>query len=179
MSDMNEKFNRGGLYAFSFSMAFVTAFFIYLVTVNKGVDLGENVVDPNAPVEETAAAPAFDITTVSEPWVANEGVVGHGAKLYATNCAMCHGAKGAGDGAAGAGLNPKPRNLIEGNWTQGGGVIAHYKVLSQGITGTSMASYGHMSSADRWALVQFIESITQNKSTDDVAAVAEFAKSAK
>ncbi|MCE2944074.1 MAG: hypothetical protein LW828_05040, partial [Xanthomonadaceae bacterium] len=28
---------------------------------------------------------------------------------------MCHGNEGKGDGAAGAGLNPKPRNLVEGN----------------------------------------------------------------
>lgn len=179
MSEMNEKFNRGGLYAFSFSMAFVTAFFLYIVVVNRGVDLGENVVDPNAPIEATNQAPAFDMATVTEPWVANEQVAAHGKKLFATNCAMCHGAEGKGDGAAGAGLNPKPRNLVEGKWTQGGGEIAHFNVLTNGIKGTSMAAYGHMSTADRWALVQFIESITQNKSTDDAAKVAEFAKTAK
>jgi len=32
-----------------------------------------------------------------------------GAKVYSTRCALCHGAKGNGDGPAAAGLNPKPR----------------------------------------------------------------------
>jgi len=178
MSENRDEYNRSGLIAFAFSMVFCFAFFFYLVVVNKGVDLGENVVDPNAPVAE-GAVPAFDITQVKEPWVSTPEIVAHGAKVYKTNCAMCHGEKGLGDGAAGAGLNPKPRNLVEGKWTQGGGEIAHFNVLTNGIKGSSMASYSHFKAADRWALVMYIESITQNKSTDDPAKVAEFAKTAQ
>ncbi|MFP5518947.1 MAG: c-type cytochrome [Bdellovibrionia bacterium] len=179
MSENRDEYNRGGMFAFTFSMAFVLAFFVYLVAVNKGVDLGENIVDPNAPASTEAAAPAFDITTVAEPWVENPEVIAYGKKLYATNCAMCHGAEGKGDGAAGAGLNPKPRNLVEGGWKLGPGIIAKYKVLSEGLTGTSMASYAHLKSADRWAMAQFIQSITNDKGSDDPAAVAAFAKTAK
>ncbi|MCX7978809.1 MAG: cytochrome c [Bdellovibrionaceae bacterium] len=178
MSGRMEEYNRGGMIAFLFSMATVFSFMFYLVFVHGGVDLGENVVDPNAPKTEGAAA-AFDITSVAEPWVSTPEIVDYGKKLYATNCAMCHGATGAGDGAAGAGLNPKPRNLIEGKWKLGGGEIGLYKVLTEGIKGTSMASYAHFKSADRWALVHFIQSITQNKGNDDPAKVAEFAKTAK
>lgn len=178
MSENRDEYNRSGLIAFAFSMVFCFAFFFYLVVVNKGVDLGENVVDPNAPTAE-GAAPAFDITQVKEPWVSTPEIVAYGEKIFKTNCAMCHGEKGLGDGAAGAGLNPKPRNLVEGKWTQGGGDIAHFNVLTNGIKGTSMAAYGHFKPADRWALVMFIESITQNKSTDDPAKVAEFAKTAQ
>ncbi|MFZ4404465.1 MAG: c-type cytochrome [Pseudobdellovibrionaceae bacterium] len=174
----HDSHNRAGLLAFSFSMVFVLCFLFYIVAINRGVDLGENVVDPNAP-DAKAAVPVFDIATVKEPWVSDEQVVAHGAKLYATNCAMCHGAEGKGDGAAGAALNPKPRNLVEGKWTQGTGSIAHYNVLLNGIKGTSMAAYAHFSTADRWAMVQFIDSITQNKSKDDPAKIAEFAKTAK
>ncbi len=76
-------------------------------------------------------------------------------------------------------LNPKPRNLVEGKWTQGEGFIAHFKVLQTGIKGSSMASYAHFKAADRWALVIFIDSITNNKSKDDPAKVAEFAKTAQ
>ena len=178
MSENRDEYNRSGLIAFAFSMVFCFAFFFYLVVVNKGVDLGENVVDPNAPVVEGAPA-AFDIAQVKEPWVSTPEIVAYGEKVYKTNCAMCHGEKGLGDGAAGAGLNPKPRNLVEGKWTQGGGNIAHFNVLANGIKGTSMASYSHFKAADRWALVMFVESITQNKSTDDPAKVAEFAKTAQ
>lgn len=178
MSESREEYNRGGMTAFIFSMAFVFCFFIYIVAIHPGVDLGEKVVDPTA-ASQQAAGPAFDITTVKEPWVKNDQVIAYGAKLFATNCAMCHGNEGKGDGPAGSGLNPKPRNLVEGKWTQGGGDIAHFKVVTNGIPGTSMAAFGHFKVADRWAIVQFVESITQNKSTDTPEQVAEFAKTAK
>lgn len=178
MSENRDEYNRSGLIAFAFSMAFCVAFFFYLVVVSKGVDLAENVIDPNAPVAE-GAAPTFDIAQVKEPWVITPELTTYGQKLYKTNCAMCHGDTGHGDGAAGAGLNPKPRNLVEGKWTQGEGVVAHYKVLQNGIPSTSMAGYGHFKPADRWAILAYIESITQNKSKDDPAKVAEFGKTAQ
>lgn len=179
MSESREEYNRSGMSAFIFSMAFVFCFFIYIVVVHPGVNLDEKIVDPAAVTQGATGEAAFDIATVSEPWVPNDQVVAHGKKLFATNCAMCHGNEGKGDGAAGAGLNPKPRNLVEGKWTQGEGVIAHFKVVTNGIPGTSMAGYGHFKPADRWALIQFIESITQNKSTESPEKVAEFAKTAK
>lgn len=178
MSENRDEYNRAGLVAFAFTMAFCLAFFFYLVVVNKGVDLAENVVDPNAPKAESAA-PAFDISQVKEPWVSSPELIAYGKKVFMTNCAMCHGNEGKGDGAAGAALNPKPRNFVEGKWTKGAGIINHFKVLQDGIAGSSMASYGHFTQADRWAVLQFIESITTNKSTDTAAAVAEFAKTAK
>ncbi|WP_413291871.1 c-type cytochrome [Bdellovibrio sp. HCB185ZH] len=177
MSENKDHYNRGGLFAFMFSMAFVFAFFFYLVVVNKGVDLAENVIDPNAPA--AATGPVFDITTVKEPWVETPEMITYGQKFFKTNCAMCHGDTGHGDGAAGAALNPKPRNLVEGKWTQGDGAINHFKVVTNGIPNSSMAAFGHFKAADRWAVVHFINSITNNKSKDDPAKVAEFGKTAK
>jgi mono/diheme cytochrome c family protein len=174
-----EKYNRGGMIAFMFSMAFVFLFFIYIVAIHPGVQLDEKVVDP-ATVVAKDAGPAFDIASVKEPWVENPQVIEHGAKVFATNCAMCHGAEGKGDGAAGASLNPHPRNLVEGKWTQGPGITDHFKVVTNGIQGSSMAAFGaSIKTADRWALVQFINSITQNKSTDTPEKVAAFAQTAK
>lgn len=178
MSENRDEYNRPGFIAFTFTMVFCLAFFFYLVVINRGVDLGENVVDPNAPVAE-GAAPVFDITQVKEPWVSSPELIAYGKKVYSANCAMCHGNEGKGDGAAGAALTPKPRNFIEGKWTQGAGIIAHFKVLQNGIQGSSMAGYSHFTPADRWAVLHFIESITTNKSSDDPAQVAEFAKTAK
>lgn len=178
MSESRDEYNRGGMNAFIFSMVFVCLFFIYIVAIHPGVNLGEKVVDPTA-VAAASGEPAFDITTVKEPWVKDEKVVAYGAKVFATNCAMCHGNEGKGDGPAGQGLNPRPRNLVEGKWTQGEGSIAHFKVVTNGIQGSSMAAFGHFKAADRWALVQFIDSITQNKSKDTPEQIAEFAKTAK
>ncbi|MFN7728176.1 MAG: cytochrome c [Bdellovibrio sp.] len=179
MSENRDQYNHGGMLAFIFSMVFVFVFFVYIVAIHPGVDLGENLQTPPSAEQLLADSKPVDISGISEPWVANADMVLHGKKVYAQNCAMCHGNEGKGDGAAGAGLNPKPRNLVEGNWKKGAGMIAHYNVLINGIPGGSMASYAHFKPADRWALVQFIDSITENKSKDDPATVAEFAKTAK
>lgn len=178
MSDNQDEFNRGGLYAFLFSMAFVFAFMFYLVAIHPGVDLAENVVDPTrqAPGEQKEQ---FNIEMVTEPWVSTPEIVAYGQKVYQTNCSMCHGNEGRGDGPAGGGLNPKPRDLVAGQWTQGDGVIARFKVITNGIPGTSMAPYKHFKAADRWALTHYVQSITTNKGSDDPALVGEFAKTAQ
>lgn len=41
------------------------------------------------------------------------------ADLFAGRCTLCHGAQGAGDGPASAGLTPRPRNLRDRAWQTG------------------------------------------------------------
>jgi mono/diheme cytochrome c family protein len=38
------------------------------------------------------------------------------AQIFATRCALCHGANGKGDGSAAAALNPKPRDYSDAAW---------------------------------------------------------------
>jgi mono/diheme cytochrome c family protein len=171
--ESNDTYNRGGLIAFIFSMVFSLVFFVYIALFNSGVDLKE------VPDEAfSAGAAAFDITKVEKPWEPGEAMVTHGGKIYQNNCASCHGEKGAGDGVAGQAIVPPPRNLIEGKWKKGGTSIALYTTLLEGIPGTSMVAFKHLSKNDRWALVQFIRSITQNAEADDTAKLEEFAKGA-
>jgi mono/diheme cytochrome c family protein len=178
MSDQQDNYNHGGLLAFMFSMVIVIAFFFYIVVIHKGVDLNEKVVDPHAPVAGEAKL-AFDASQVAEPWVSTPEMIAHGQKAFQTNCSMCHGQGGLGDGPAGQGLNPKPRNLVEGDWKKGAGLIAKFDVITNGIQGTSMAAFGHLKLADRWAMAHWIQSVTKNKGSDDPTKVSEFAKTAK
>ena len=177
MAENNQDYNRGGFITFIFTMVFVLSFFVYLVVIHPGVDMGEKVREVEAAQAE--APKVIDITTVKEPWVESADVATYGAGVYKTNCAMCHGEKGLGDGPAGMALMPKPRNLVEGKWKQGGDSVALFKTLTTGIPGSSMAGYAHFKPADRWALVQFIRSITKDKLADDAAKLKEFAASAK
>jgi mono/diheme cytochrome c family protein len=169
MSDNQDFHNRGGLTALLGSVAFVAAFFIYVTFIQKGVDLGENVIEPAA-----ADAPKYDLAGEKQPWVANDNIVAAGQKLYVQNCKMCHGEKG--DLVGGI---PNARNLIEGQWKAGGGLIGNYKVLQAGIAGTQMVGYkAQLKPYERWAIVHFVESITNNKSKDAADDVAKFAATA-
>lgn len=169
MSVNQDHHNQGGLIALLGSMVFVFGFFFYIVFINKGPVLNENVSDP-APLD----APKFDLASVKEPWVSSPEIEQAGQKLYKQNCALCHGEKG--DLVGGI---PNARNLVEGQWKTGGGLINHFKVLQNGIAGTQMASFkASMQPAERWAVLHYIETITNNKSTDKAEDVAAFAATA-
>ncbi|MDZ4083630.1 MAG: cytochrome c [Bdellovibrionales bacterium] len=161
--------NSGGVVAFVISMVVTFACFIYVTFMSGGVDLKEvKATEDAGAVQTIAAAPEkVDVSDVTEPWLPNEKMVKHGAAVYKTSCAMCHGEKGAGDGVAGGSLNPKPRNLIEGKWKQGGTSLALFATLQNGVPGGSMQGYKDaLPAKDRWALVQFIRSITTTPEAD-------------
>lgn len=65
-----------------------------------GAPSGAPEAEPAAPAAEAPAATAPAATPVDL-----------GGKVFATRCALCHGADGHGDGVASKGLNPKPRNF--------------------------------------------------------------------
>lgn len=48
--------------------------------------------------------------------MSNAAVQAQATKIFIERCATCHGPNGAGDGPAGANLNPKPRNLQDATW---------------------------------------------------------------
>ena len=161
--------NSGGVVAFIISMVVTFACFIYVTFFSGGVDLKEVKVTDDSGATQTVAQveEKVDVSDVTEPWLANEKMVKHGAAVYKMNCAMCHGVAGAGDGVAGGSLNPKPRNLIEGKWKQGGTSLELFATLQNGVAGGSMQGYKDaLPAKDRWALVQFIRSITKDLPAD-------------
>lgn len=184
MSNSPDEHNQGGLIAFLASMAFCLAFFFYIAVLHPGINLNEVEESTSGDVEMQLAdgsAPAaqVDVSQIEKPWLDNEAMLAHGSKVYATNCAVCHGAGGKGDGPAGNGLVPPPRNLVEGNWQKGGTSVALFTTLQKGIEGGSMASFAHLPKVDRWAMVQYIRSITENKVEDNDAELEKFAATAE
>lgn len=179
-----DPYNRGGFLAFVFSMVFSLAFFVYVAVLHPGVNLRE-VPEEGTEAEQVladadqASEPQFDPTTVSEPWLTSAELVAHGKAVYKQNCAVCHGNEGNGDGPAGGGLVPPPRNLVEGGWKQGGTRIALYTTLLKGIEGSSMVSFAGLPAVDRWAMVHFIRDITKDRPADTDEEVAKYAQSAK
>ena len=62
-----------------------------------------------------AAAPAAAAPTAAAP-VAALDPTAEAAQIFEQRCTLCHGPTGKGDGAASAGLNPKPRDYTDGAW---------------------------------------------------------------
>ena len=75
-----------------------------------------------------------------------------GAALYARDCASCHGATGAADTAMARSLDPPPIDFTDRTRARERSLFALYQVIGQGLEGTAMQSYAHLSAQDRWAL---------------------------
>jgi high-affinity iron transporter len=75
-----------------------------------------------------------------------------GARLYAENCASCHGATGAADTAMARQLDPPPIAFTDRDRADERSLFALYQVIEQGLEGTAMQSFRQLSPADRWAL---------------------------
>lgn len=81
-----------------------------------------------------------------------------GAKVFKTNCEMCHGAQGHGDGPAGASLDPKPKNLAV--LQEGVGDDYLFWRINTGKPGTSMVAWkGILTDEQIWQVVSFIRSL--------------------
>ena len=78
-----------------------------------------------------------------------------GAEVFRTNCEMCHGPQGHGDGLAGQSLEPKPGNLAEVQ-TKAGDDYLFWRI-HDGKPGTSMVAWkGILTDEQIWQAVAFI-----------------------
>ncbi len=87
-----------------------------------------------------------------------------GEYLYSRHCAVCHGAKGDGNGPRATELSPSPRDFTKGVYrfrsTPSGALPTDedlWKVISDGLHGTAMVPWVSLSENERWALVAYLE----------------------
>jgi mono/diheme cytochrome c family protein len=81
-----------------------------------------------------------------------------GAKVFQTNCQMCHGPQGHGDGPAGESLDPKPKNLADLQ-TKAGDDFLFWRV-SEGVPGTAMVGWKQILTEQQiWQVVSFIRTL--------------------
>ena len=119
-----------------------------------GVLLG-NVVVGVASAQTSWVAPEAEKAR-RNPLANDSKAIEQGEKVAKTNCVSCHGAKGKGDGAAAAALNPKPAD-----WTsqkvqaESDGEI--FWKISNGRG--AMPPWKHLAENDRWALIRYIRSL--------------------
>lgn len=81
-----------------------------------------------------------------------------GANIFKTNCEMCHGPQGHGDGPAGQSLDPKPKNL--GVLQKSAGDDYLFWRIHDGKPGTSMVAWkGILTDEQIWQVVSFIRTL--------------------
>ena len=102
---------------------------------------------------------------IQNPVTADATSIAAGKQLYEKNCASCHGKTGAGDGAMGAELNPKPSNLSDGEWKHGSTDGEIYTVIKDGVKGTGMKAFNSkLATKDIWNVVNYVRSLSPAKS---------------
>ncbi|MCK7460360.1 cytochrome c/FTR1 family iron permease [Idiomarina sp. ATCH4] len=93
-------------------------------------------------------------------------------QLFQQTCAACHGASGQGDGLAAVGLEPAPTNFTDRERANNRSLLGLFDAVSDGIDGTAMASFSHLSEEERWALTFYVGSMAFNDGVDAEQKVA-------
>lgn len=100
-------------------------------------------------------------TNLTNPLPQTAATIERGAKVYADNCASCHGLAGHGDGPAAANLSPRPADLAwlsrmpMGRWD---GFMSWTVSEGGGPVGSAMPSYkDSLAEGDRWAVIAYVQ----------------------
>jgi len=103
------------------------------------------------------------------------GLLNRGEKLFQSQCAICHGEKGDGEGKFAYLMNPRPRNFLVGKFklTTTENLVPTeadlMKTLRRGMPGSAMPPWDHLSQSDLKALVQYIRHLNTEAVSAEVA----------
>jgi len=103
------------------------------------------------------------------PAGAQRGDPAAGKAVYELRCAGCHGIKGDGKGPAAELLDPRPRDFTTGVYkirTTAAKIPSDedlFRVITEGMPGTSMPGWKMLPERDRWNLVAYIKTFAPDK----------------
>jgi high-affinity iron transporter len=125
---------------------------------------------PTAQIAAIAGSLHRDLVAAYDVVVAPQAPpdLARGKTLFASQCASCHGAHGAGDGPLATKLVPPPSDFHDRERQAKRSAHSLYGTITLGVPGTAMAPFGALSDADRWALAFFVA----NLADDDAARAA-------
>ncbi len=116
-----------------------------------------------APQSSQASDPVTVIVTVPPEYTGLTNPLGAdaaeaGAKVFATNCASCHGEMGHGDGPVATSLTPRPVNLANLQATSSDDYL--FWRISTGRSGTAMVGWkGILADEQIWQVVTFLRTL--------------------
>jgi cbb3-type cytochrome oxidase cytochrome c subunit len=106
---------------------------------------------------ELNAHPAMARRTHEAPSLPLVNDLLRGQRLYARHCAICHGARGDGDGVGGTTLRPQPTTLAEHEYS----TARLAEVLWNGVAGTAMPAWRDQAPEDRAAIAQAVRALAR------------------
>lgn len=92
-----------------------------------------------------------------------------GAKVFAANCAACHGDDGSAQTQAAKVLKPAPANLRDKERMEGISPFRVFSAVSHGIPRTAMVGFPHLSEEERWAVAFYVFTLRQPPCDSPVA----------
>lgn len=141
-------------------------------------ELARHIKSFNSDFADTSLHPK--VIDIPKPPASSEESIKRGKILYVENkCMDCHGALGRGDGESAPTLNDdwgnpiRPADLTR-RWTFRGGPHREdiYRTFMTGLNGTPMPSYAaSIEEKDRWALVDYVHSLSPADAPDYAALV--------
>ncbi|MDP9245576.1 MAG: c-type cytochrome [Chloroflexota bacterium] len=123
-------------------------------------------VAPNIP---TPPVP-FTARFAQDPTPDSPATIARGKALFQTNCALCHGPVGKGDGALAPTLFPHPVNLQLHIPQHAPGESFYW--ISHGIPGTSMPAWADVDAAtgtprlgedERWSIIRYLQALARGE----------------
>jgi len=129
---------------------------LYVVNSYSGTE--KDPVAPRVPADQIAAAKAM-----KNPVASNPANIAKGKELFTgkATCFTCHGEGGAGDGPAGAALDPSPRNFTNPKFHAAKTDGEMFWVIKNGSQGTGMISYvpSVITEQEAWEIITFERSL--------------------
>jgi mono/diheme cytochrome c family protein len=98
---------------------------------------------------------------IKNPVPASAESIAAGQKLYDRHCSECHGDTGKGDGMAGEGLDERPSDLTDAEWTHGASDGEIFTVIKDGAGPKSeMKPFGKkIPTRQIWDVVNFVRTL--------------------
>lgn len=124
---------------------------------------GDEHADTHPPEEHMAGEHDVpeEAAAVANPIEATNESIAAGGALYATNCALCHGETGEGDGPGAAGLEQAPADLHEEHVQELSDGALFY-IISHGRPETPMPAWENvLNEEQRWQVVNFLRTFKE------------------